>query len=109
MRTMLMYVLTTTAVFFRIVRVLFEHAQQNEYAPVIFIDEIDSICRSRSSQEEDHTRRVKTELLRQMEGANTPTNEQRWFLLCATNCPWELDPAFIRRFQRKIYVQLPCR
>ena len=31
------------------------------------------------------------------------------FLLCATNCPWELDPAFLRRFQRKIFINLPCR
>lgn len=29
------------------------------------------------------------------------------FLLCATNCPWELDPAFLRRFQRCCYIALP--
>ena len=28
-------------------------------------------------------------------------------VLCTTNCPWELDPAFLRRFQRKIFVGLP--
>ena len=31
------------------------------------------------------------------------------FLLCATNCPWELDPAFLRRFQKKILISLPAR
>ncbi len=35
---------------------------------VIFIDEVDSLCRKRSSAEQEHTRRVKTEFLKQMEG-----------------------------------------
>lgn len=29
------------------------------------------------------------------------------FLICATNCPWDLDSAFLRRFQKQIYVPLP--
>lgn len=33
---------------------------------VIFIDEVDSICRCRSAKEEEHTRRIKTELLKQV-------------------------------------------
>ena len=74
---------------------------------VVFIDEIDSLCRQRSSREEEHTRRIKTELLKQMEGANNSGDNRNIFLLCATNCPWELDSAFIRRFQRRIYVPLP--
>ena len=81
---------------------------------VVFIDEVDCVCRQRSSSEEEHTRRIKTELLRQMEGADTSANSGgegggRMFLLCATNCPWELDGAFIRRFQKRIYVPLPPR
>lgn len=31
----------------------------------------------------------------------------RAVLICATNCPWELDPAFLRRFEKRIYVGLP--
>lgn len=51
----------------------------------------------------------------QMEGADvdlgskTGHNCNEVFLLCATNCPWELDPAFLRRFQRRIYIPLPDR
>lgn len=79
---------------------------------MVFIDEIDSVCRRRSTHEEEHTRRVKTELLRQMEGVDTagPTEgggDREIFLLCATNCPWELDPAFLRRFQKRIFIPLP--
>lgn len=74
---------------------------------VIFIDELDGLCRKRSTTEEEHTRRIKTELLKQIEG--TGHNDSAVFLLCATNCPWELDPAFLRRFQKRIYIPLPGR
>ncbi|CAG5126342.1 unnamed protein product [Candidula unifasciata] len=73
---------------------------------VIFIDEIDSLCRHRSSQEDEGTRRMKTELLIQMDGAERK-NQEKIFLLCATNCPWDLDTAFLRRFQKRIYIKLP--
>ena len=43
----------------------------------------------------------------QMEGANSETVSVHFFLLCATNCPWELDSAFIRRFQKRIFIPLP--
>jgi vacuolar protein-sorting-associated protein 4 len=92
----------------KIIKELFQHARRSSGISVIFIDEVDCICRQRSSREEEHTRRIKTELLRQMEGADTCQDSQM-FLLCATNCPWELDTAFIRRFQKRIYVPLPSR
>lgn len=48
------------------------------YFQVIFIDEIDSICRKRSAREEEHTRRIKTELLKQV--------QFKWsWLKCMTN------------------------
>jgi vacuolar protein-sorting-associated protein 4 len=68
---------------------------------VVFIDEVDSLCRKRTEREDDCTRRVKTELLKQIDG------HPNVFLLCATNCPWDLDKAFLRRFQRRIYIPLP--
>ncbi|XP_041459549.1 suppressor protein of bem1/bed5 double mutants-like isoform X1 [Lytechinus variegatus] len=93
----------------KIIKELFQHATQQQGRSVIFIDELDSICRSRSSSEEEHTRRVKTELLRQMEGADNMASVEQIFLLCATNRPWELDSAFLRRFQKRIYIHLPDR
>ena len=92
---------------YRLIKELFSHAIHQDNRAVIFIDEIDSICRQRSSREEEHTRRVKTELLRQMEGADNMGSNDKIFLLCATNCPWELDTAFIRRFQKRIHIPLP--
>lgn len=89
------------------IKELFQHACQSNSRSVIFIDEIDSICRKRNIQEAEHTRRFKTELLKQMEGVGNIENGDKVFLLCATNCPWELDGAFLRRFQKRIYIPLP--
>eukprot|EP00911_Craspedida_sp_UC1_P001628 UC1_evm2s1234 len=95
----------------KLVRDLFKHAQRQERQAVIFIDEIDSLCRSRSAQEASHSRRVKTELLRQMEmnasDSGRGSTNAKVLLLCATNSPYELDSAFIRRFQKRIFVGPP--
>lgn len=91
----------------KLIKELFQNARKQKGQSVIFIDEIDSICRRRSIQEEEYTRRIKTELLKQMEGADLNSSYQHFILLCATNCPWELDTAFLRRFQKRIYVPLP--
>ncbi|XP_022341531.2 uncharacterized protein LOC111135601 [Crassostrea virginica] len=91
----------------KLIKELFHHATKQKGRSVIFIDEIDSICRQRSSREEEYTRRIKTELLKQMEGADNAGDSDKIFLLCATNCPWELDSAFLRRFQKRIFIPLP--
>ena len=88
----------------RLVRSLFEMAR-NSLPAIIFIDEIDSLCGSRSEGENDATRRIKTEFLVQMQGVGH--NEDGLLVLGATNIPWELDPAIRRRFERRIYIPLP--
>ncbi|CAH1789888.1 unnamed protein product [Owenia fusiformis] len=93
----------------KLIKELFSHAKSQAGRSVIFIDEIDSVCRKRSSSEEEYTRRIKTELLKQMEGVDNQNADDHIFLLCATNCPWELDSAFLRRFQKRIYIPLPDR
>jgi vacuolar protein-sorting-associated protein 4 len=46
----------------KLVRKLFEMARENKPA-IIFIDEIDSLCGSRSEGENETSRRIKTEFL----------------------------------------------
>ncbi|OAY70869.1 Katanin p60 ATPase-containing subunit A1, partial [Ananas comosus] len=82
----------------RMVRCLFELARA--YAPsTIFIDEIDSLCNSRgASGEHESSRRVKSELLVQIDGVNnssTGEDGQRKIVmvLAATNFPWDIDEA----------------
>lgn len=87
------------------VKVLFELARTK--APtVIFIDEIDSLCCSRSDRENESSRRIKTEFLVQMDGVKDDSDKQV-LVLGATNTPWELDAAIRRRFERRIYIPLP--
>ena len=88
----------------RLVKNLFEMARHEEHA-IIFIDEIDSMCGSRSEGESDATRRIKTEFLVQMQGVSTA--KDGLLVLGATNIPWELDPANRRRFEKRIYIPLP--
>jgi len=88
----------------KLVKNLFEMAE--EHAPsIIFIDEIDSLASKRSDGEADNTRRIKTEFLVRMQGVG---NDSTGVLtLGATNCPWDLDAAIRRRFQKRIYIPLP--
>eukprot|EP00494_Astrolonche_serrata_P017643 UN17829 len=73
---------------------------------IIFLDEIDSLASTRSDSEADHTRRLKTEFLVQMEGVGSKSSDGV-LMLAATNCPWHLDPAIRRRFQKRVYIPLP--
>lgn len=86
------------------IKVLFEQARKD--APsVIFIDEIDSIAGERFDGENDSTRRVKTQLMIEMQGVGN--NNTDVLVLAATNTPWTIDSAFRRRFQKRIYIGLP--
>lgn len=59
--------------FTRLVKNLFSLARENKPS-IIFIDEIDSLCGSRSENESEAARRIKTEFLVQMQGKSDELN-----------------------------------
>lgn len=77
---------------------------------IIFLDEIDSICSDRSSDDSRHTKSILTTMLTCMDGfMKTKKPNQLRIIVAATNLPWKLDPALKRggRFETQIYVPLP--
>lgn len=91
----------------KLVRMLFELAVH--YAPsTIFIDEIDSLMSARSTDgEHEGSRRMKTELLTQMDGLSKRRGGEVVFVLAASNVPWDLDTAMLRRLEKRVLVTLP--
>lgn len=89
----------------KMVRALF-HLSRKMQPSVIFVDEIDSLLSQRSENENEGSRRIKTEFLVQFDGLGT-SNEDRILLIGATNRPQEIDEAARRRLVKRIYVPLP--
>lgn len=92
----------------KLVRLLFDMAAF--YAPsTIFLDEVDSLCAVRGADSEhEASRRFKAELLIQMDGLAAAFHRDKIIMvLAATNHPWDIDEAFRRRFEKRIYVGLP--
>jgi SpoVK/Ycf46/Vps4 family AAA+-type ATPase len=51
--------------------------------------------------------RARNQLLKEMDGILNKNKKEYLYVIAATNKPWLLDDAFIRRFQKRIYVGPP--
>ncbi|KAF8411563.1 hypothetical protein HHK36_004118 [Tetracentron sinense] len=90
----------------KLTKALFSFASR--LAPVIiFVDEVDSLLGARGgASEHEATRRMRNEFMAAWDGLRSK-DSQRILILGATNRPFDLDDAVIRRLPRRIYVDLP--
>ncbi len=75
-------------------------------ASIVFIDELDSMM-GKHSNEVGGEIRVRNQFLKEMDGIVDKGKNLHIYVIGATNKPWDLDWAFIRRFQKRILVPLP--
>ncbi|KAF5806997.1 putative adenosinetriphosphatase [Helianthus annuus] len=74
---------------------------------VVFVDEVDSMLGRRENPgEHEAMRKMKNEFMVNWDGLRTKDTE-RVLVLAATNRPYDLDEAVIRRLPRRLMVNLP--
>ena len=73
---------------------------------IVFVDELDSLMGAHSNEVGGEIR-VKNQFLKEMDGIMDKGKALHVYVIGATNKPWDLDWAFIRRFQKRILVPLP--
>ncbi|XP_017269994.1 ATPase family AAA domain-containing protein 1-A isoform X3 [Kryptolebias marmoratus] len=73
---------------------------------IIFIDEIESFLRNRSSLDHEATAMMKAQFMSLWDGLDTSATTQV-MVMGATNRPQDVDPAILRRMPATFYVGLP--
>jgi len=85
-----------------------QYAEKEGKPVILFVDEVDSLLGSRSSEVGGEVR-TKNQFLTEMDGVNQKGKDLMLYVIGATNKPWSLDWPFLRRFQKRIYVSLPSQ
>ena len=75
---------------------------------VVFLDEFESLCGSRNEGDTGTERRILSTILSELDGlAEKDRSDVLVLTIAATNRPWDLDPAVLSRFDKKILIPLP--
>ena len=73
---------------------------------IVYIDEVEGVCSARGSKDDDAALQIKSALLQELGEEKDGENSGISFI-GSTNVADMLDPAFLRRFQRAVYIGLP--
>ncbi|XP_053698237.1 vacuolar protein sorting-associated protein 4-like [Sabethes cyaneus] len=71
---------------------------------IILVEEVDSLCSSRSDEREE-TQRLKTEFLGMIQAMQSYSDGI--FVLSATSTPWMLNSSIRQFFDKRVYISLP--
>ena len=71
-----------------------------KFISILFLDEFDSIAKSRDNDPTGLAANAVNTILQMMDGIESPDNVA---VMAATNYPWNLDTAILRRFNKKIF------
>jgi len=75
---------------------------------VVFLDEFEALCGSRNEGDTGTERRILSTILSELDGLSEKGREDIFVLtVAATNRPWDLDPAVLSRFDKKVLIPLP--
>lgn len=75
---------------------------------VVFLDEFESLCGSRNEGDTGTERRILSTILSELDGlAEKDRGDVLVLTIAATNRPWDLDPAVLSRFDKKVLIPLP--
>jgi katanin p60 ATPase-containing subunit A1 len=75
---------------------------------VVFLDEFEALCGSRNDGDTGTERRILSTILSELDGLSEKGRDDIYVLtIAATNRPWDLDPAVLSRFDKKILIPLP--
>ncbi|KAI1741349.1 P-loop containing nucleoside triphosphate hydrolase protein, partial [Xylaria scruposa] len=76
---------------------------------IMFVDEADGIFAERKTNDRKHTRGMISEFLSEWDGASGPKGKQNPLILLATNRPFDIDQAVLRRTPMRIYLDIPTQ
>jgi len=89
----------------RLVKQLFAMAREARPS-IIFVDEVDSLCGTRSEGESEASRRIKTEFLVQMNGVGNE-DQTNVLVLGPPNSPWAVARPKKPRWERRGFLPVP--
>lgn len=90
------------------VKEIFQKARKAKKA-ILFFDEFEAIGAKRTDDDNNGNNDLVPQILAEMQGVGTSSNDATIVVIAATNKPWSIDSAFMRpgRFDEKIYIPLP--
>lgn len=90
------------------VKQIFNRARKAKKS-IIFFDEFEAIGAKRTDDSENGNNDLVPQILAEMQGVGSSSDDTMILVIAATNKPWSIDSAFMRpgRFDEKIYIPLP--